>query len=350
MSAGSQIYPDTRRRAPRHAHHRARHLRGPAVPLFLIAAAIAGVLAFGAVAGALTGGAPSSRTAAALALGEPTPAVDARVSPAPEADHEGTGALPLAVGACSAAATPLPAPDAEVHPGAVASFAPVRAPIARRLAAFLGDSYTSGYLGTGEGSDGWPAIVSGSQGWRMVNLAAPGIGFVNPGWTAPIRTQVVESVRLKPDLVVVAAGHNDEHYGTDRTARAADVALEELGDGLPAAILVVIGPIWYDGSPVPAIVALRDHLRARAAAIGALFIDPITGRWFAGSNHEFIGADGVHPTNAGHRHIARLLLAALGADPRFGQSPVEVPTATSVPAGAPFGPFRRASLVASCPA
>jgi lysophospholipase L1-like esterase len=242
----------------------------------------------------------------------------------------------------------MPSPGTEAHPGAFASFAPVKAPIARPLAAFLGDSYTSGYLGIGEGPAGWPAIVSGSAGWRMANLAEPGIGFVNPGWTAPVRAQVTEVIGLKPDLVILAAGHNDEHYGTDRIARAADTVLGELGDGLPGAILVVIGPIWYDGSPVPTIVALRDHLRARAAASGALFIDPIAGRWFAGSNHQLIGADGVHPTNAGHRHIARLVLAALAADPRFAPSPEQAASATPVPIDASGGIPGRVSAAAGC--
>jgi hypothetical protein len=182
----------------------------------------------------------------------------------------------------------------------------------------------------------------------MVNLAEPGIGFVNPGWTAPVRAQVAEAIRLKPDLVVLAAGHNDEHYGTDRTARAADIVLDELGDGLPGAILVVIGPIWYDGSPVPTIVALRDHLRARAAASGALFIDPIARRWFAGSNHQLIGTDGVHPTSAGHRHIARLVLAALAADPRFAPPPDQAATATPVPTDASGGLPGRVSDAAGC--
>ncbi|HEX4896802.1 MAG TPA: hypothetical protein VFV53_00425, partial [Candidatus Limnocylindrales bacterium] len=116
------------------------------------------------------------------------------------------------------------------------------------------------------------------------------------------------------------------------------------------AILVVIGPIWYDGSPVPSIVALRDHLRAASAATGALFIDPIAGRWFAGSNHQLIGADGVHPTNAGHRHIARLVLAALGADPRFAPSPDQAATATPVPVDASRSRAGGMSAAAGCPA
>lgn len=343
MSAGSQIYPDTRRRAPRHAHLQGRQRHGPALAVLLVAAAVVGVLAFSGAGASLLGGTPSSPTIPAVALGGPTPAgaevkagVEATAAAGPATPGPGPGASPLGPDACPApTAAPASSPGTGARPGALASLAPVKAPIARRLVVFLGDSYTSGYLGIGEGSDGWPAIVSGSSGWRMVNLAEPGIGFLNPGWTTPVRTQVAEAIRLKPDLVILAAGHNDEHYGTDRTARAADAVLGELGAGLPGAILVVIGPIWYDGSPVPTIVALRDHLRAGAAASGALFIDPIAGRWFAGSNHQLIGADGIHPTSSGHRHIARLVLDALAADPRFAPSPDQAATAAPVPIDAP---------------
>jgi lysophospholipase L1-like esterase len=357
VSAGPHIYPGMRRRTPRHAHLRTRQRPGPEViTSVLIAAAVVGALALGGVGESLLGGAPPSPTIAAVALTEPTPA---GVGATPGAGvpaggwfataDPGPGALPAGPGACAErAVVPTSSPGTPARPGALASVAPVRAPIAHDLAVFLGDSYTSGYLGVGEGPDGWPAIVSGSAGWRMVNLAEPGIGFVNPGWTTPVRTQVAEAVRLEPDVVVLAAGHNDEHYGTDRTARAADTVLDELGVGLPGAVLVVIGPIWYDGGPVATIVALRDHLRARTAATGALFIDPIAGRWFAGSNHQLIGADGVHPTNAGHRHIARLVLAALAADPRFAPSPEAVPTATPVPIE-PFGSIpARAPGTAGC--
>jgi len=353
VSAGSHIYPDTRRRAPRHAHLQGRQRHGPALTVLLLVAAVVGALALGGAGESLLGGTPSIPTVPAVALGEPSPAgAEVTTGAGPEAlttPGPGPGALPVGPEACPApAAAPASSPGTEAHPGAVASLAPVKAPIARRLAVFLGDSYTSGYLGIGEGADGWPAIVSGSAGWRLANLAEPGIGFVNPGWTAPVGAQVSEAIRLKPDLVVLAAGHNDEHYGTDRTARAADAVLRELGAGLPGAIVVVIGPIWYDGSPVPTIVALRDHLRARAAASGALFIDPIAGRWFAGSNHQLIGADGVHPTSAGHRHIARLVLAALGADPRFAPSPGEATTARPVPIDASGGLPGRASAPAGC--
>ena len=44
---------------------------------------------------------------------------------------------------------------------------------------------------------------------------------------------------------------------------------------------------------------IRDVLSAAAAAAGAAFVDPIADRWFV-DRPDLIGADGVHPTDAGH--------------------------------------------------
>jgi hypothetical protein len=73
----------------------------------------------------------------------------------------------------------------------------------------------------------------------------------------------------------------------------------------------VIGPIWQDGSPPARCLALRDHLRRHSKAIGAVFVDPIRERWFAGSRHRMIRADGIHPDDTGHRWMAARVLAAL---------------------------------------
>ena len=179
-------------------------------------------------------------------------------------------------------------------------------------AVFLGDSYTTGWNGAGLGSRGWPRIVSGARGWQTVNLAVAGTGFMNPGWTnQPVGSRVTEGIRQKPDVVFIAAGHNDSRWSVSTTAEAADKVIARLHKALPNALLVIVAPIWPTGSPPTRCLALRDHLRRTAASIGAVFIDPLGERWFAGSNERFIGPDGIHPTDAGHRHMAALVLADL---------------------------------------
>lgn len=206
---------------------------------------------------------------------------------------------------------PTPAASKPI-PAHAKSKAHVARAIPRPVAAFLGDSYTTGWVGAGLGRAGWPSIVARAFGWKSRVRAVAGTGFVNPGWTGqPMRTQVATVIRLRPGIVFIAGGHNDRRFATSRSTAAADTVLARLRRGLPDATLVVVGPIWANDSPPASIRALRDHLRREAKAIGALFIDPLREGWFAGGAHRFIGPDGIHPTNAGHRHIAAMVLADL---------------------------------------
>lgn len=184
--------------------------------------------------------------------------------------------------------------------------------VRRPVAAFLGDSYTTGWAGAGTGRLGWPAIVSSEHGWRVVNRAVAGTGFVNPGWTGqPIRTRLAAVLKAEPGIVFVAGGHNDNRFGPGATGKAADAVLQRLRHGLPDAVIVVIGPIWGNGTPPASIRAIRRELRQGAAAVGAVFVDPIRDGWFAGAARRFILADGIHASNGGHRRIAGLVLEAL---------------------------------------
>lgn len=179
-------------------------------------------------------------------------------------------------------------------------------------AVFLGDSYTTGWNGAGLGARGWPRRVGLAKGWRTVNLAVAGTGFINPGWTnQPVRTRVSAAIARHPDIVFVASGHNDSHWSAAATAKAADKVIDRLHNALPHAVLVIVAPIWPNGSPPARCLTLRDHLRRKAAAVHGIFIDPLAERWFAGKYHRLIGADGIHPTDAGHLRMARRVLADL---------------------------------------
>jgi acyl-CoA thioesterase-1 len=245
---------------------------------------------------------------------------------------------------------PTPAPAATLAPAtssASTKGASKRAlDVPRPVAAYLGDSYTTGWSGAGNGKRGWPAIVSASFGWKTVNLAVAGTGFVNPGWTGQrIRTRVTAALESRPGIVFVAGGHNDRQFGSRATGKAADAVLLRLRRELPDAVIVVIGPIWANGSPPAAIRGIRTELRRHAAAVGAIFVDPIREGWFAGSAERFILADGIHPSNAGHRRIATRVLAALdelrqargSRAPQARQVPKNVPGAPGLNPGGPGG-------------
>jgi lysophospholipase L1-like esterase len=57
---------------------------------------------------------------------------------------------------------------------------------------------------------------------------------------------------------------------------------------------------------------IRDILRMQAGFAGATFIDPIAERWFVDSP-ALIGADGVHPTDAGHAYLAGRIAPLISA-------------------------------------
>jgi lysophospholipase L1-like esterase len=196
----------------------------------------------------------------------------------------------------------VPAPELRVAFGAAPG----------STAVYLGDSFTSGWNGAGLGARGWPRLVGMAQDWQTVNLAVAGTGFINPGWTGqPIGSRVAEAIRHHPDVIVLAGGHNDSRWPASATADAADAAIDRLRAGAPDALLVIVAPIWQNGSPPRRCLDLRDRLRRKAASVGAVFIDPLAGGWFSGPSHRLIGPDGLHPTDAGHRYIADRVQAAL---------------------------------------
>ena len=227
-----------------------------------------------------------------------------------------SGAVPVASDVAAPAGSP-----AVILPARACSTPLSRTPLNAPVAAFLGDSYTTGYNGAGLGRAGWPAIVAASLKLRPQVRAVAGTGFVNPGWTGqPIRTRVAGVIKAHPRIVFLVAGHNDRRFATALSTTAADAVIDRLHKALPDSVLVVIGPIWQDGHAPRSLRVLRDHLRRKAAEIGAVFVDPLRGAWFAGTAHRLIGPDGIHPTDAGHRHIASLVLRALDADPRFAKT------------------------------
>ena len=137
---------------------------------------------------------------------------------------------------------------------------------------------------------------------------------MNPGWTGQsIGSFVAKAASQQLDVIFLAGGHNDSRWSASATAAAAADVIDRLQAAAPDALLVVVGPIWQNGSPPARCLALRDRLRAKSAEVGAVFIDPLADGWFSGSSHRLIGSDGLHPTDAGHRFIADKVLEALGA-------------------------------------
>lgn len=181
--------------------------------------------------------------------------------------------------------------------------------------AFLGDSYMGGTPQDSGPAARWPALVAGPRGWKMLNFAEAGTGYTTAGPQAGASRfidRVPSIVAAAPAMVIVGGGANDVQASADAFRTAAGEVLQALAAGLPKARLVVLSPFWR-AAPPPPVIAERDILRNQAAALGAVFID-VSGI-FSNAAPGLIGADGVHPTDAGHARIARLLKARLPDPP-----------------------------------
>ncbi|MEO3759300.1 GDSL lipase [Mycobacterium sp. B14F4] len=185
--------------------------------------------------------------------------------------------------------------------------------------AVIGDSYTTGGEQGGLGEKGWP-----TQAWQLLARqgvsttadvgAEGGAGYGTRGNRGGLFEDLTAAT-VKPDdtLVVFFGSRNDQGvdptqlsiltYGTFQLARRI----------APSARFLVIGPPWPTADPPPAVLRIRDVLEYQAGLAGARFIDPLAAGWFVG-RPELIGADGVHPTDAGHAYMADKIAPLIGAE------------------------------------
>ncbi|UXA07815.1 SGNH/GDSL hydrolase family protein [Mycobacterium sp. SMC-2] len=175
--------------------------------------------------------------------------------------------------------------------------------------AVIGDSYTTG---TGEGGLGprsWPARAwdgLAARGERIsADVAAEGrAGYGMPGDHGSVFEDLTARAVQPDDVLAVFFGsRNDETIDPAVVAEKARSAFDLARHLAPSARLLVIGPPWPTVDvPLP-MLQVRDALGAAAAAAGATWVDPIAEHWFVG-RPDLIGADGVHPNDAGHQYMA----------------------------------------------
>lgn len=184
--------------------------------------------------------------------------------------------------------------------------------------AVIGDSYTTGGTEGGLGEKSWT-----TQAWQILAEkglsttadvgAEGGAGYGTRGNRGGLFEDLTAAT-VKPDdtLVVFFGSRNDQNvdptqlsvlvYGTFLLARRI----------APSALFLVIGPPWPTADVPPAVIRIRDTLRYQAELAGATFVDPIAAGWFV-DRPELIGADGVHPTDAGHTYMAEKIAPLIGA-------------------------------------
>jgi lysophospholipase L1-like esterase len=173
----------------------------------------------------------------------------------------------------------------------------------------IGDSYTTGTDEGGLGPKSWTALAWRSLAARGVRIAAAVAAECRAGYGVPgdhgSDFEDLTARAVKPDdvLVVFFGSRNDQGVDpellTDRAGATFDLARRLA----PSARFLVIGPPWPTADVPDSILQIRDILNAGARAAGAAFVDPIGDHWFVG-RPDLIGADGVHPNDAGHVYLA----------------------------------------------
>lgn len=185
----------------------------------------------------------------------------------------------------------------------------VRLPAERRpvRAVIVGDSYTSGTSGVAGVNhfDCWAPQVARELGWGdFYRSGIGGTGYSNPGngyfrYYDRFDTDVVA---FAPDVLVISGGVNDSSTTIEADARQLFDAIEAK---LPDTIVFVVAPF----DPRRQIPHMRDLVKsAMGERKNFHFLDSHAEDWL-GDRATAIGADNIHPTQAGHDRIAQGFVA-----------------------------------------
>ncbi|HEU4362975.1 MAG TPA: GDSL lipase [Mycobacterium sp.] len=184
--------------------------------------------------------------------------------------------------------------------------------------AVIGDSYTAGSAEGGEGPNGWTERAWQTLGQRGVPVTADvasegGAGYVVRGNRGDLFEDLTaQSVQPDDALVVFFGSRNDQDVDPAEMTRMAHDTLGLARRVTPSAKMLVIGPPWPTADVPGTVLRIRDILGAEAHLVGAEFVDPIADRWFV-DRPDLIGADGVHPNDAGHAYLADKIVPLISA-------------------------------------
>jgi len=181
----------------------------------------------------------------------------------------------------------------------------------------LGDSYVAGSAEGGTGAENWTKLIGSrfndrGQQVEMNIMALPGSGYLARGSTGQVFREAA-TLRLRPtaDVVLVFGSRNDGRQTEQGMYQAAKSLYADIHEIAPEAQVVAVGPVWVDAN-VPDFIAANNVAMARAAdEENVRYVDALAEGWFAGQEEGLIGADGIHPTDAGHTYLAAKILPLL---------------------------------------
>lgn len=197
-------------------------------------------------------------------------------------------------------------------------------PAGRPVVAFVGNSFTGGSEMDSGASSRWPAIVSKKLHVSDTVITAGSSGYVHPGVGLATFGDLAKKVPHDAAAVVILGSDDDASEPYDQIKDAALATFATIRRDAPHARILVIATFWVDSTPPEGILTSRDAVRDAAAEANLTFVDPIAGGWLGADPSVTIGADGLHPTDAGHAELAQHiepLLAALLKTPAPSPSP-----------------------------
>ena len=176
----------------------------------------------------------------------------------------------------------------------------------------IGDSYAAGDgARTSMTSFAWQ--TGRDLGARTTVDAVGGTGFVHPGSSGrdqryATRVAALPDTVLDVDVVVVEGGLNDRGQLPEAVRAAAETVLRSVVSRSPDAQVVLMGATAPQPTSAQDSVVVNIALAAAARAADVAFVDPVARGWFPADDvAEYVGPDGLHPTQAGHDHLAQLL-------------------------------------------
>ena len=167
-----------------------------------------------------------------------------------------------------------------------------------------------------------------TDGWaKSFPVMFPGKPYVGRGISGQTTPQMLvrfrqDVIALRPKVVVILAGTNDIAGNTgpsslemieDNFASMTEIAKANGIRVVLSSVLPVYDYPWKPGlQPAPKIIALNDWMKRYAASAGAIYLDYHSAMKDArdGLPPE-LATDGVHPTEAGYRIMARLVEQAI---------------------------------------
>jgi lysophospholipase L1-like esterase len=175
----------------------------------------------------------------------------------------------------------------------------------------IGDSFASGFNGSGFGTNGWPWMVAQDNCADLTLNAVPGTGYQRSSTAGlPYYQRWSEGLSAETDVVIVQGSANDWNQSQQLIYSRASATYKAIKSVAVNARIVVIGPI-YSKAPNANIQFNEDAVRAAANANGVQFAD--ASNWFA-PYPEMIDTTG-HPNNTGHIHLRAMVESVTGLEP-----------------------------------